>query len=215
MLGQPVITGVDEETRLAMGVDKPILLPEGSGFSFASAGGDLQKYVEAMRFLVDSVAYNNNLKTKWSQGRDAISGEALKMMEIDLTESVMGDAEHIWRPVENERFEIEKAILDANGITLSDEYSVDFTEPRFPLSAREERDQWDWEFSHGFKTKKDYIRATNPDASDEQIEEILAETSEQRKIEQEGEEPEQQAQTPLFNLRALTNGSKVSRQVSG
>ena len=216
MLGQPVITGVDEETRLAMGVDKPILLPEGSGFSFASAGGDLQKYVEGMRFLVDSVAYNNNLKTKWSQGRDAaISGEALKLMEIDLTESVMADAEHIWRPVENERFEIERAILEANGVTLSEEYSVDFSEPRFPLSASEERLQWDWEFDHGFKTKKDYIRHTNPDASEEQIEEILSQISEQRKVEKEEEAPEQQEQqAPLFNLRTLTNGSKVSRQVS-
>ena len=164
-----------------------------------------------MRFLVDSVAYNNNLKTKWSQGRDAISGEALKMMEIDLTESVMGDAEHIWRPVEKERFEVERAVLEANGVSISEEYSVDFTEPRFPLSAKEDRDQWDWEFSHGFKSKKDYIRHTNPDASEEQIEEILSEISEQRKVEKEEEAPE--PQTPAFNLRALTNGSKVSRQL--
>ena len=204
MLGQPVIVGVDEETKLQMGVDKPILLPDGSSFSFASAGGDLGKYVEAMRFLVDSVAYNNNLKTKWSQGRDAVSGEALKMLEVDLTESVMGDAEHIWRPVENERFEVERAILESNGIALKDEYSVDFTEPRFPLSAKEERDEWDWLISNGFKSKKDYMRHTNPDASEEQINEMMGEVQEQRNVEAEAE-PSAQA-LPAFNLRGLANG---------
>ena len=204
MLGQPVIVGVDEETRLQMGVDKPILLPDGSSFNFASAGGDLSRFVDAMRFLVDSVAYNNNLKTKWSQGRDAVSGEALKMLEVDLTESVMGDAEHIWRPVENQRFEIERAILESNGVAISEDYSVDFTEPRFPLSASEERDQWDWEFGHGFKTKKDYMRHTNPDATEEQIDELLGEIQAQRATEKEVEAPEPQA--PAFNLRGLANG---------
>ena len=206
MLGQPVIVGVDEETRLQMGVDKPILLPDGSSFNFASAGGDLGRYVEAMRFLVDSVAYNNNLKTKWSQGRDAVSGEALKMLEVDLTESVMGDAEHIWRPVENHRFEIEQGILEANGVSISDDYSVDFTEPRFPLSAAEERLQWDWEFEHGFKSKKDYMRHTNPDATEDQLEELITQVQDERTVEQALEPQENVPQTPAFNLRGLANG---------
>jgi len=142
-LGQPVISGIDSAQKLKMGVDRPILLPEGASFQFAAPGTNLAQYIEAMRFLVDSVAYNNNLKTKWSQGRDAVSGEALKMLEVDLTESVMGDAEHIWRPLEKHRFEIDRKILEVHSVKVSEDYSVDFSEPRFPLSAAEERAQFE------------------------------------------------------------------------
>ena len=108
MLGQPVVMGIDDASRMKLGVDKPLILPEGSNFNFAAPGGDLQKYVEGIRFLVDSVAYNNNLKTKWALGRDGVTGEALKMLEIDLTEGVEGDVEMIWRPAEQKRFEMDR-----------------------------------------------------------------------------------------------------------
>jgi hypothetical protein len=200
MLGQPVLTGIDSDSRLQMGVDKPMLLPDGASFQFASAGGNLQSYVETMRFLVDSVAYNNNLKTKWSIGRDAVSGEALKMSEIDLTESVLGDFENIWRKAERDRFFIERTVLETNGVSISDEYSVDFTEPRFGLSASEERDEWDWLLKNGFASREDWYRHNNPDASDNQIQEMVEADAERQ---QQLQPPEA---TPQLNLRGLADG---------
>jgi hypothetical protein len=202
MLGQPVITGIDEASRLKMGVDKPIILSEGANFEFKSPGGNLSGYVDAMRFLVDSVAYNHNLKTKWSVGRESmVSGEALKMAEIELTESIKLDAQMIWRPFEKDRFEIDRAIIEYEANTnIDDEYSIDFSEPRFPLSANEERLQWDWEWANGLSAKEDWFKAHNPDATQDQIEDMVEEAG-GKAVEEE--EPEDNA----FNLKkALTGG---------
>jgi len=189
MLGQPVLTGVDEASRIKLGVDKPIVVPEGANFDFKAPGGNLQQYVEAMRFLVDSVAYNHNLKTKWSVGREgSVSGESLKMAEIELTESVMLDAQMIWRPIEKKRFDIDKAIIEYEANTnISEEYAVDFSEPRFPLTANEERLQWDWEWQHALSSKKDWFRNNNPDADETQIDEMV------NSIETEGAPESQEA----------------------
>ena len=175
-LGQPVISGIDNANKVVLGVDKPMILPEGASFQFVSPGGDINSYINAVRFYVDSVAYNNNLKVKWSVGREAfISGESLKMAEIDLTEAVMSDYQMTWRGVENKRFETDRAILDAHNIKVPDEYSVDFSEPRFPLTAREEREQWAWEWDNNLSTTKDWFRKYNPDLTEEELDEIVEE----------------------------------------
>jgi hypothetical protein len=175
-LGQPVITGIDNANQVSLGVDKPMVLPEGASFQFVSPGANIDAYLNAVRFYVDSVAYNNNLKVKWSIGREAaVSGESLKMAEIDLTESVMSDYQMIWRGVENKRFEVDRIILEAHNIRVPDEYSVDFSEPRFPLTAREEREQWAWEWDNNLSTTKDWLRKYNPDLSDEELDEKVAE----------------------------------------
>lgn len=205
-LGQPVLTGVDRIDDLRLGADRPLILSEGANFEFKSSSADLVKFIEVVRFMVDSVAYNHNLRTKWSQGKDAsMSGEALKMAEIDLTEALNVDANMIWRPFEHKRYEIDRAVIEYEaGVTLDDAYSVDFTERRFPMSAQEERAQWEWEWKHGLKSKKDWFRFNDSDNLEEdQIDETMA------RIELEGSpaSPEQ-AQKPQFSLqKAFGNGS--------
>ena len=175
-LGQPVITGIDNANQVSLGVDKPMILPEGASFNFESPGGNLGSYIDSIRFYVDSVAYNNNLKVKWSVGREAfVSGESLKMAEIDLTESIMGDYQMIWRDVEKKRFNVDRTILEAHGKRVSEEYSVDFSEPRFPLTAQEEREQWSWEWENNLSSPKDWLRKYNPDLSEDEIDDMAEE----------------------------------------
>jgi hypothetical protein len=174
-LGQPVITGIDDASKLKMGADHPLLLPEGSNFDFKNPAGNMTAFIESIRFMVDSVAYNNNLKTKWSQGRDAISGEALRMLDLDLTESIMADAEQIWRPVEKEIFNKGRIILSAHGVQIPEGNGVDFSEPRIPLSPAEERNEWEWKWNNGLATKKDWFREFNPDATNEELSDMVTE----------------------------------------
>jgi hypothetical protein len=186
-LGQPVITGVDMMTDVGLGPDRPMVLPEGGGFSFESPGGNLEQYINSIRFYVDSVAYNNNLKVKWSVGRESfLSGEALKMAEIDLTEAVMADYQMTWRGVENKRFEVDRKVLEVHSIRVPEEFSVDFSEPRFQLTAKEERDQWDWEWKNGLSSKKDYLRKYNPDLEEEEIAQMVEELAPAQEQEQPG-----------------------------
>ena len=172
------------------------ILPENSDFRFESPGANMQQFIEAMRFFVDSVAYNNNLRTKWSVGKESMmSGEALKMSEIDLTESVMLDAQMIWRPVEDDRYKIDRAIIDYEAnVTLDEEYSVDFTEPRFPESANDARLQWEWEWNNNLSSKRDWYRKNNPDATEEQIDDIIEQVDSE-------ETPQGNKQPQGFTLR--------------
>ena len=190
-LGQPVISGVDQMNQVALGVDKPMILPEGASFNFVSPGGNLSQYIDSIRFYVDSVAYNNNLKVKWSVGRESfVSGEALKMAEIDLTEAVMGDYQMIWREAENKRFKTDRRILEVHGINIPDEFSVDFSEPRFPLTAKEERDQWTWEWGNDLSKPKDWLRKYNPDLTEDELDEMAADM-------------QAEAETPAPSLREI------------
>ena len=183
-LGQPVISGIDNANQGVLGVDKPMILPEQAKFEFVSPGGNIADYLDAVRFYVDSVAYNNNLKVKWSVGREAfISGESLKMAEIDLTEAVMSDYQMIWRGVENKRFEVDRIILDAHNIRVPDEFSVDFSEPRFPLTAKEEREQWAWEWDNNLSTTKDWFKKYNPDLTEDELDEMIEEIVPERPAE--------------------------------
>ena len=81
----------------------------------------------------------------------------------------------IWRGVENRRFQTDRRILEVHGINISDEYSVDFSEPRFPLTAKEEREQWNWEWANELSSPKDWLRKYNPDLSEEELDEMVAE----------------------------------------
>ena len=109
-------------------------------------------------------------------GRESfVSGEALKMAEIDLTEAVMGDYQMIWRGVERRRFATDRRILEVHNKRVPEEYSVDFSEPRFPLTADEERKQWDWEWANGLSSPKDWMRKYNPDLTDDEIDEMMQE----------------------------------------
>jgi len=188
-LGQPVASGIDDDSAFQLGVDNIITLPEGASFKFESPSSSLIEYVEAIRFFVDSVAYNNNLKTKWSKGKDTVlSGESLKMLEIDLTESIKTDINATWRKFEEDRFRVDREILSVHGINAGSENPIDFSEPRFPLTAQDQRMQWEWEWKHGLSSKEDWFRHNNPDANEKEIEEMMSRNSEEPD-EESAEEP--------------------------
>lgn len=173
--GQAVATGVsDPRAQIRIGVDEVVALPEGASFRFETPGGEPGKIIEAARWVVDSVAYANHLQVKWGTGGGATSGEHLRMMEVDLTEAVLSDFSR-WRAFEAERFALDRALLRAAGITVPDEYSVDFSEPHIPDSPAEKREQWTWELDNGLTTKRRVLREMNPDMGEEQLDELLDE----------------------------------------
>lgn len=169
-LGQPVATGItDPRTVVKLGVDKCLMLPEpGSRFSFETPSSNLAAIMEAQRWVVDSVAYANHLQVKWASGGGATSGEHLRMMEVDLTEAVLADFNR-WRPFEDARFGLDRVLLASVGITISEDYSVDFTEPHIPDSPAEKREQWTWELQNKLKTLRQVKQETNPDMSKEEL----------------------------------------------
>ena len=173
-LGQSVLTGVDEATRLKMDVSKLLVLPEGANYQIVSPSGSLNEIRENMKWVVETTAHALHLKVKWGSDAGSTSGEHQRILEVDLTEAVMADFER-WRKFEKQRFELDRVILETNGINISDEHSVNFSEPHIPLSPQQEREEWEWKWSNGLATKKDWFRHYNPDFSEEEIDERIGE----------------------------------------
>ena len=173
-LGQSVLTGVDETTRIKMDVSKLLVLPEGANYQIVSPSGSLREIRENMKWIVETTAHALHLKVKWGSDAGSTSGEHQRILEVDLTEAVMADFER-WRKFEKQRFALDRIILETNGINISDEHSVNFSEPHIPLSPQQEREEWEWKWSNGLATKKDWFRHYNPDFSEEEIDERIGE----------------------------------------
>ena len=192
-LGQSVLTGVDESTRSKMDVSKMLVLPEGANYSIVSPSGSLDQIRQNMKFIIETTADALHLKMKWGDDTSSTSGEHQRIMEVDLTEAVMADFER-YRKFEKQRFKLDKTILETNNININDEYSVDFSEPHIPASPQQEREEWLWKWDNGLASKKDWFKHYNPDFTDEEIDEVMAEV-------EEPQQPEQpQAQTLVERL---------------
>ena len=192
-LGQSVLTGVDESTRLKMDVSKMLVLPEGANYSIVSPSGSLSEIRSNMKFIIETTADAMHLKMKWGDDTSSTSGEHQRIMEVDLTEAVMSDFER-FRKFEKKRFQLDKRILETNNININDEYSVDFSEPHIPASPQQEREEWLWKWDNGLASKKDWFRHYNPDFSEEQIDQAMEE------VQQDAQPEQPQAQTLVERL---------------
>ena len=67
------------------------------------------------------------------------------------------------------------SLTTASPALVGEDYSVDFSEPRFPLTAEEERKQWDWEWANGLSQPKDWMRKYNPDLTEDEIDDMMEE----------------------------------------
>lgn len=178
--GQATATGVrDPKDAPKIGVDTVVCVPEGGSFRFETPGGNTTAIIESMKFIVESVAYANHLQVKWAGGGGATSGEHLRIMEVDLTEANMADFRR-WEAFERQRFVVDRALLDAQGLSVGEEYSVTFGQPHIPESPEQLRAEWEWRMKHGLMTRRMVLREMNPgiteEALDALVEELAAET---------------------------------------
>ena len=195
-IGIKFITGVDDASRLEIGVDKILYLPEGSNFGVTAPSGSLTDIIDSTRFMVEATLNNNSIRIKFAdQHGNAPSAEALKVQEIENYDERTAATEDTWRPFEKRRFEVDKAIIEAKtNIKIKDDYRVDFLEPDYPMSVDQEINYWNWKFDKGLATPKDWFDYMNPDASEE----------DRSKWEQEREE---QVQPPQNRLLQRLQGS--------
>lgn len=172
-LGQPVFTGLDTETRITMGQDKALVLPEGANFNYASPNANITGMIDSTKYMVDSIAQANNVRINWTSNAQE-SGLSKKMSEIDLQDALRSDIEQIYRPFEKEQFRIAQRICEVSGgIQLGDQFSIDFSEREVPMSSQEEIGYYTWAFANNIETRKSYLRKKNPDLQEDEIDTIV------------------------------------------
>lgn len=188
-MGIKYISGVDDASRITIGTDQVLYLPEGANFDVTNSGGSLQDIVDATRFLVESTLNNNHIRAKYARddAGNAPSASSLSILEMEMRDIATGEKEDTWRPWEKKRYAIDRRILEVEANTrLPEDYSVDFLEPNYALTPDTEIALWSWRFSQGLATKQDYFDYMNPDASPEQ----RAEFQQQQEQNQAEEEPQ-------------------------
>lgn len=198
-LGIKYISGVDDSSRISIGTDKLLYLPEGANFGVTNSGGSLQEIIDATRFLVESTLNNNHIRAKYARddAGNAPSAASLSILEMEARDITTGEKEDTWRPWEQKRYEVDREILRVEtGIDVGSDYSVDYLEPNYALTPDTEISLWTWRFEQGLATKQDYFDYMNPDASPEQRAEF--ETRQQ--------EEETQQQEPQNRLLARLEG---------
>ena len=199
--GQPTITGSLDTTKVELGIDKVLQLPDDSTFSFIGNPGSLTDMIAAARSFADTVAINNSLRIRWSDsGGNPPSGEALKILELENIETRESEIP-IWRQWESDRYDVDRRLIEVHtGKKLSEDYAVDFAEVGFPKSLKEKMDEWTWKFQNKLATREDYFKSENPDITDKELKERLGVIDESRQAEAEAEVPKQ----PTFEgLRKL------------
>ena len=195
--GQPVATGIEEATHMKLGIDRVLLMPPDSSFSFVSSPANLGQMMEVVKGFANQTAINNHLRIKWDESGDAPSGAALRIMEMENLESRISDIPK-WRDWERERYQVDREIIRVHtGKDMGENYQIDFAEVEFPQSPKEEREHLEWMMAKGLMDRTDLIRHFNPDISDEDLKTLMDRVDENKKAEAEAQQPEQPEQ-PLF-----------------
>ena len=99
------------------------------------------------------LAQNYGLDASFADGTAAESGVSRKLRMQELLDNRASDVTR-WRDIENKIFEVESRILAVEvGRDAGFLLGVDFTESIEILSVEEQRANWDWELSNGYKSK--------------------------------------------------------------
>ncbi len=137
-------------------------VPRDSQLGSVTRGGSLTENIESIKAFANMTAENNQLRIKWGADTQDISGKALMILEIENLDSRESDIS-IWEENESERFIVDRAILDKHGVSLSEEYRVDFEEVSFPQTQEEKQMGWDWKLLHGHITDAQILMEQDPD----------------------------------------------------
>jgi len=202
-MGIKFISGVDDASRITIGTDKILYLPQEANFGVTSAGGSLTEIIEATRFLVETTLNNNHIRAKYARddSGNAPSAASLSIIEMENMDERSAMTEDTWRPWEHRRYEVDRAILQVEtGTDVGMDYSVDFLEPNYALTPESEIMLWSWRFDRGLATPEDWFDYHNPDASDEDKRKFISM--------QQNQQEEEAPQNRLLNI--LTNDNRSS-----
>ena len=178
-IGVKFVTGVDDRSRISLGVDKIIYLPEGANFGVTAPSASIRELILGAKFLTEQTLNNNQLRVKFIDSHgNAESAEALRIQEIDNFQEIQNSIEDTWRKWEFERYNIDRRIIEVQtGTSLNPDYLVDFEEPQI-MSPTEERDMYTWLFQNKLATRKSYLMLKNPDLLPDDADKLLEEVDE-------------------------------------
>jgi hypothetical protein len=172
---QPVFIGVDTSQDIKIGYNFAVLLSDSDAKAISLQTNHLfADDIEAIKFQIDYINQLYGLKTQWAITGN-VSGFSLIVQNMEHQDNIkhMKEVCSVW---EKELYEMEKIVGSVEGLKVPDgEMRVDFVEVDLPLTIEEQNKKWEFEFQNGLASRADYLRAQNPDITDEQIKQKLEE----------------------------------------
>ena len=158
--GQFVINGRVDAKNIEIGLNKVVVLEDGT-MSNISANTSITNIIDGIKFQMQNVAMNHHLSFDFGVSGNK-SGVALKIENLELLES-REDATEQFREIERELYSLESRVIEVeSGLSLSPDFSVDFTEVNFPDPAQEIA-EWEFKFKHGLADPVDWLMHNDPD----------------------------------------------------
>ena len=186
MFGQPWVNGINADQTMARAGSNEILdMGEDGSYNVTSPAGDVTGAIDNIRFQIELVALNNHLWVQWSeQGGEVPSGISLMIKDIERKEDYFDDIA-LWRLYEQDLYKVERAIADYNGISLPEDFGVDFIEVEYPKTVQDQilRDNFDLE--HNLITEAKIMARENKDLTIEQAQKVIDENKKVNDIEPE------------------------------
>jgi len=176
MFGQPWVTGLRaDQSMLRAGSNTILDMGEDGAYNITSPNGNIEEAINNIKFQIELVASNNHLWIQWAEsGGEVPSGISLMIKDMERKEDYYDDIA-LWRLYEKDFYRIERAIAEYNGISIPEEFGVDFQEVEYPKTVQDQilKDQFDIE--NNLITRAKVMVRDNKDLTVQQAQEIISE----------------------------------------
>tara|TARA_Y100001970_G_C14259283_1_gene878411 strand:+ start:8755 stop:10071 length:1317 start_codon:yes stop_codon:yes gene_type:complete len=164
-----------DANNIQIGLNKLSVIEDGNMYS-VNPQTNIQASIEAIKDQLTLLSTNHHLSFDWGVNGSQ-SGVAIKLNNLELMES-REDSVEKFRQLEKQIYNIERQIaLTEMGINLPDSMFINFTEIEFP-DPENERNKWDWLFSHNLASPIDYLMSKDAELTKEDAEELIIKNKE-------------------------------------
>tara|TARA_R100000995_G_scaffold84832_1_gene65083 strand:+ start:2060 stop:3346 length:1287 start_codon:yes stop_codon:yes gene_type:complete len=174
MFGQPWVTGLNSDQSLVRtGSDTILDMGDDGVYNITSPNGNIMDAIQNIKFQMELVALNNHLWVTWAEsGGEVPSGISLMIKDLDRKEDYFDDIA-LWRMYEKEWYDVERVIAQYNGISLPEEFGVDFQEVEYPKTIQDQIMRDEFDLKNNLTTHAKIMVRDNQDLSLNQAQAII------------------------------------------
>ncbi|KKM80599.1 hypothetical protein LCGC14_1338220 [marine sediment metagenome] len=164
MMGQWVVTGVDEDTKIKLGVDQVVKLPLDAILEAKAPPAAMDDATTYIKAEFENAFQNIGLHVTWGESGGVPSGESLKVKNIELLERREDDLA-VWLKSDRDLYEIEEIVWEKSDGTKGKlpKREVNFAEVEFPVSPEQQQARDEWDLDHGQITEAEILWRNDPD----------------------------------------------------
>jgi len=176
MFGQPWVTGLRaDQSMLRAGSNTILDMGEDGAYNITSPSGNIQEAIDNIKFQIELVASNNHLWIQWAEsGGEVPSGISLMIKDMERKEDYYDDIA-LWRLYEKDFYNVERRIAEYNGISLPEEFGVDFEEVEYPKTVQDQILKDEFDIQNNLTTRAKIMVRENKDLTEKQAQKLIDE----------------------------------------